>query len=210
MSRLSIYVWVSVLVAWALPAGAQTPEEVTSASPGGTEVLRPGDVVRLRIWREPDLSGDFPLDESGFVTVPKLGRIEAVGFSRDSLKRYLVSSYEAYLRNPSIEVSLLRRISVLGAVRTPNVYAVDPTMTVAEVVAMAGGAAPDGKMNQVQVVRGQERLELELTQGTRLSDTPIRSGDQLYVPQRSWVSRNIGFVVGTVSGAVGLIFTLTR
>jgi polysaccharide export outer membrane protein len=216
MSRLTNRVWVGLLLIGALPAvlyaqdpPAQSPV-VPTASPGGTEVLRPGDVIRLRIWREPDLSGDFPVDESGVVTLPKLGRIPAVGFSRDSLKEHLVSSYETYLRNPSIEVALLRRISVLGAVRTPNVYAVDPTLTVSEVVAMAGGAAPDGKIDQVQVLRGTERLDVKLREGTRLSETPIRSGDQLYVPQRSWASRNIGFLVGTITGAIGLVYTLTR
>jgi hypothetical protein len=87
---------------------------------------------------------------------------------------------------------------------------VDPTLTVSEVVAMAGGAAPDGKIDRVQVHRGAERLDVKLREGTRLADTPIRSGDQLYVPQRSWASRNIGFLVGTITGAIGLVFTLTR
>lgn len=216
MSRLTIRAWFGLTIIGAVPtvSYAQTPEAqapaAVASSPGGTEVLRPGDVIRLRIWREPDLSGDFPVDESGVATLPKVGRLAAVGFTRDSLKQHLLTSYETYLRNPAIEVALLRRISVLGAVRTPNVYVVDPTLTVSEVVAMAGGAAPDGKPDQVRVLRGAERLDVKLTEGTRLSETPIRSGDQLYVPQRSWASRNMGFLVGTLTGAVGLIFTLTR
>jgi polysaccharide export outer membrane protein len=199
---------LAILACSAVTAGAQNPSAGSDSTPAGLEELRPGDVVRLRIWREPDLTGDFAIQESGEVVLPKLGPLPVGGISRDSLKRFLVRSYSEYLRNPSIEVTLLRRVNVLGAVRTPGLYPVDPTMTVADAVALAGGATGDGKINQVEVHRGSERIAVKLDSGTRLSETPLRSGDQLFVPQRSWVSRNVGLVVGTLTGVVGLILTL--
>jgi protein involved in polysaccharide export with SLBB domain len=171
--------------------------------------LRPGDILRLRIWREPDLSGDFPVDTRGMTVLPKLGKFDAASVPPDSLEPRLVGAYSEYLNNPSIEVIPLRRISVLGAVQKPGVYPVDPTMTVADVVALAGGAAPDGRRDRVELRRGEERVVANLKQGSRVADWPIRSGDQLYVPQRSWLSRNAGVVVGLVGAAASITIALT-
>ena len=78
-------------------------------------------------------------------------------------------------------------------------------MTVADALALAGGASPDGKRDEVELRRGGERLLVTLESGARLGDTPIESGDQLYVPQRGWLSRNPGLVIGTAA-AFALLF----
>ncbi|HEU4680965.1 MAG TPA: SLBB domain-containing protein [Gemmatimonadales bacterium] len=172
--------------------------------------LRPGDVLRLRIWREPDLSGDFPVDTRGTVVLPKLGPWDVASVDSDSLQPWLVRAYSEFLNNPSIEVVPLRRISVLGAVQKPGVYPVDPTMTVADVVALAGGASPEGKRDRVELRRGDERVSANLQQASRVADSPIHSGDQLYVPQRSWLGRNSVLVAGLVGTAASLAIALGR
>ena len=48
-------------------------------------------------------------------------------------------------------------------------------------------------------------MTVHLTSGTLISETPIRGGDQLFVPQRGWLSRNLPFVVGTTLGVTGLL-----
>jgi polysaccharide biosynthesis/export protein len=174
----------------------------------GVSALRPGDIVRLRIWREPDLSGDFPVDESGQIVFPKIGAIVVEAVSADSLKRMLVSSYSAYLRDPAVEVTLLRRVTILGAVRNPGLYPLDLTMTVSDAMAIAGGAAADGRADRVELRRDGEKLTVDLSAQTRLGDTPIRAGDQLYFPQRSWISRNPGIVAGSLTAMTGLIVSL--
>jgi hypothetical protein len=75
-------------------------------------------------------------------------------------------------------------------------------------VALAGGATPEGKPDQVVLRRGGERLQINLTRDTRLADTPIRTGDELFVPQRSWVSRNSGLVAAGLSAATTLVVAL--
>jgi protein involved in polysaccharide export with SLBB domain len=172
--------------------------------------LHPGDIVRLRIWREPDLSGDFAVDEGGIVVFPKIGRLTVLGESPVWLKDTLVASYQVYLRNPSIDVILLRRVNVLGAVRNPGLYPVDPTMMLADVIAAAGGATPQGKSDEVQLLRGGKTVTANLTGGTRIADLQIRSGDQLFVPERSWVSRNSGVVAAALSATVSLFIALSR
>jgi polysaccharide export outer membrane protein len=170
------------------------------------DIVRAGDLIRLKIWREPDMSGDFTVDEGGVATLPRLGPIRVGNLPADSLKRTLVRSYSKYLRDPAVDITVLRRITVLGAVRTPNVYHVEPTMTVADALALAGGAAPNGKVDEVELRRRDRGAPVKLTRGTRLADTPIRSGDELYVPQRSWVSRNAPLVFGAVGTTISVLY----
>jgi polysaccharide export outer membrane protein len=185
---------------------AQQPGAVASA--GGSANAQPGDVVRLRIWREPDMSGEFPVNEAGEVVLPRLGPVSVTAMSADSLKRRLVADYTTYLRDPSIEVTVLRRVSVSGAVRTPGVFTVEPTLTVADVLALAGGASPEGQRNRVEVMRAGTTVTRSVSRGTRIGDSPVRSGDQLVVPEKSWLSRNTALVTGIASSAVFLVATL--
>jgi protein involved in polysaccharide export with SLBB domain len=191
-----LYLFVGLMLA------AQGPVAAQSAADRGA--LRPGDVVRLKVWREPDFSGDYPIDETGSAVFPRLGPLNVAAYSVDSLKQMLVTRYTEYLVNPSIEVMALRRVNVLGSVKNPGLYQVDPTMTVADALALAGGVTGDGKSDHVELVREGQHLDANLTAKTRLGDTPVRSGDQLYVPQRSWLSRNAGVIAAGVS-AMGLL-----
>lgn len=170
--------------------------------------LQPGDVVRLQIWREPDLSGEFPVDNNGIVTFPKLGPLNVTAETAETLRSKLVAAYQEYLRNPSIEVTMLRRINVLGAVKTPGLYPVDPTMTIADAVALAGGATPDGDRRKIELLRNGQRLDVQLSDVSRIADLPLRSGDQIFVPERSWISRNPGVLAASLSAAVSLIIAV--
>src|SRR5918911_3640849 len=183
------------------PAAAQDTSKVTHlAQAHSQDAILPGDVVRLRIWREPDLSGDFPIDESGEVVLPRVGPVKATNETPESLKAKLYSEYQKYLAQTSIDVSVLRRVQVLGAVKNPGLYPLDATMSVSDAIAMAGGVTTDGNEKKVQLIRAGQKLSGSLPQRTRLADTPIRSGDQLYVPYRSWLARN-GYLVGTIVSA---------
>ena len=190
------------------PARAQTPNAATVGSGGDGDVLRPGDVIKLNVWREPEWSGEFAVDEAGVAVLPRLGAVHVTSMTADSLRRFLVDSLGRYLRNPSIEVVPLRKVQVLGAVRTPGLYPVPSTVTIGDVLAMAGGATPDGKPDQAVLRRNGEDLRIKLNSSTRLADTPVRTGDQIYVPQRGWMSRNAGLVAAGLSAATTLVVAL--
>jgi polysaccharide export outer membrane protein len=170
-----------------LAVGRAAAQEAAAFHPDG---LRPGDYVRVAVWREPDLSGEYQVDQRGYATFPKLGPLPVAAMHPDSIRPRLLAEYAKYLVNPSVEVVPLRRVSVLGAVAKPGLYPVDPTMTLADAVALAGGAAPDGKRDVVELRRGAEVVIADLDVVTPVGRTPLRSGDQLWVPQRSWLSRN--------------------
>jgi polysaccharide biosynthesis/export protein len=167
--------------------------------------VRPGDVVRLRIWQEPDLSGDFTVHENGGVVLPKLGPVAAAGLTDQALRERVSAGFSEYLAHNSIDVVVLRRIQVLGAVRNPGLYPVDGTMSLADVLAVAGGTAADARADRVQLVRDGRRLDVRLNGAQRVADTPIRSGDQLFIPQRGWADRNTGTVVSVLTASAGLL-----
>lgn len=205
LSSLLVLLPYAAVLALAPAAWAQG----MSAMPAAQQIgMQPGDVVRLQIWREPDLSGEFTVDQAGVVTFPKLGPIEVSSETAASLRSRLVAAYQEFLRNPSIEVTLLRRVNILGAVKSPGLYPVDATMTIADAVALAGGATPDGNRREIELMRGGQKIAVRLTDAVRLDDLPLRSGDQLFIPERSWISRNPGLITTALSAGVSLIIAV--
>jgi polysaccharide export outer membrane protein len=170
---------------------------------------QPGDIVRLRIWREPDMSGDFTVDAKGIATFPRLGSLQVTRIDADSLQRMLVAEYARYLKNPAVEVVLLRRVRVVGAVRTPGLYTADQTMRIRDVLALAGGASAEGRTDRVRIDRDGRAMMLDLNASPRVNEFALRSGDQLYVPERSWIARNTPLVAAILSVSGGLIIAFS-
>jgi protein involved in polysaccharide export with SLBB domain len=86
-------------------------------------------------------------------------------------------------------------------VKSPGLYDVDPTMRVADVLALAGGVTSDGNSKKIELLRQGGGGSTRISSGSRVADTPLRSGDQLRVPQRSWLSRNGTVVAASITAA---------
>jgi polysaccharide export outer membrane protein len=152
--------------------------------------LHPGDLLRVTIWREPDLSGEFQVDEQGRVTLPLLGVRPVANVPMQALRDSLMREYLQQLRNPSITITPLRRINILGEVQHPGLYPVDPTVTLAGAVALAGGANAEGDLTHVSLLRAGSAPLRGLSVAASLDQLDVRSGDQIVVARRSWASRN--------------------
>jgi protein involved in polysaccharide export with SLBB domain len=206
----SLEVALALIVSVGAVSRAGSQEQPVQAGDRADVTVRPGDRVRLKVWREPDLSGEFAVDEDGIAVLPKIGPVEVQKLSTDSLKALLVARYSSSLRNPAVEVTVLRRVNVLGAVRNPGLYHVDLTTTVADVLALAGGVSPQGNQNRIELVRGGKRQPVRLSQESRVADSPILSGDQLLVAERSWLERNSGLIAAGVTGTALIFAALIR
>lgn len=199
------------LVAAPLAAGcaAAPARPADAAVPVAQEgFLQPGDVVKLAIWREDDLSGEYPVDTRGVVVFPKLGEYTVGSETAESLRERLVRDFDRYLINPSIQVSVTRSIRILGAVYRPGRYEVEPTTTLADALADAGGPAPHGRDDRIELVRDGRRILVDVHAGDRLMELPVRSGDEIHIPMRSWAARNVGTIVTGVSALVGVIIAV--
>jgi protein involved in polysaccharide export with SLBB domain len=202
--RLTRIVFAVLLSVPVTPAAGQTVAPVDSSRSALDAPLAPGDAIQLAFWREPQLGGDFPVDESGTVVLPLLGVRTVTQRSASDLKRTLLEEYAQQIRNQEVRITLLRRVRILGAVKNPGLYRVDPTMTVVDALAMAGGATEQGKLKGVRVYRDGKQVGSPLDLNARLVPQ-LRSGDQIVVPERSWFSRNGGYVVAAGISAVGII-----
>lgn len=205
MNRLPSLIALALLLSIPSAAGwSQTAPAADSAVGTLLEPLAPGDAIQLAFWREPQLSGDYPVDETGMVVLPLLGARQITQLRPDELKRTLLEEYAQQVRNQEVRITLLRRISILGAVNKPGLYRVDPTMTVGDALALAGGATSEGKLKGIRVFRNGQQVRSRLDINVQLLQQ-VRSGDQIVVPQRGWFARNGLYVVGASLSAVAIV-----
>jgi polysaccharide export outer membrane protein len=170
--------------------------------------LQPGDMVRVALSREVEMSGDYTVDEAGMVALPLIGLRETSNKTPAALKQELVSAYVDQLRNQTIQITFLRRVRVLGEVRTPGLYHADPTMTLADVVALAGGATNLGKRDEMRIIRDGEEFEVDLHSEVFQQ---VRSGDQILVPEKGWLERNRTLLVtASISVTAIVVGAMTR
>jgi protein involved in polysaccharide export with SLBB domain len=188
-----------------------TAHAQAASTPGAeTFTLGPGDVVRVKIWREKDLDGEYMVDERGDVTLPLLGARSVTGLPWNALRDSLMIAYRKELKAPSVSLIPLRRVYVLGEVTRPGLYLADPTLPLAGIVALAGGASPLGDLRHTRLVRDGKVVVKAAGIEDVGNSIDVRSGDQIVVDQRSWFSRNSTFVASAAISVASLIITLLR
>lgn len=165
-------------------AGDAAAQEFT----GSLESMRPGDVLRVSVWPDELLGGEFPVETDGLVYLPFLGGVKATGVPVDELRRSIREGYQAAQRNAVVAVTPLYRVGVTGSVRRPGAYLVPPTDGFFDVIAEAGGFDIRAKENQVRVIRDGQVIKLNAEDAIKKGETlpldalSLRSGDQIVVP----------------------------
>ena len=169
--------------------------------------LRPGDEVRLEVRDEPDLAGEYRVDESGRVLLPLVGLVSIAGRSFSEVRAEIDAAYARELHDQQVRVTPLMRIAVLGEVRQPGLYPVDPTMRMGDVLALAGGIGPDANQDRIELVREGQVIET-LTRATLPAYAlPFLSGDQVSVARRGWFSSNSSALLGAGLSIVAAVTT---
>lgn len=190
---------------------AQRPPEAAAgaaaAEPHDPRVL-PGDLVRIKVWRESDMDGDYLVDPFGVVTLPLVGDLDVRGETQRSLKARLQEAYAREIRDLSLTVLVLKRIRVSGEVRVPGIFPMEPTTTVADALVMAGGRSDAGRWHEFVLRRGGETLTIDALGDDPLYRLALETGDEILVLERSWISRNAAAVLGSGVGLVGILLAL--
>ncbi len=148
-------------------------------------LLEPGNRVRVTVFNEPNLSGDFTLDPQGNISIPLVGNVPASGITAKVLARRIedVLKREGLLQSPAVatEVQTFRPFYVLGEVRQPGEFQYSSGMTVLSAVARAGGYDYRAIVGEVVLVRVVDGVQREY----RASElTPIIPGDIVRVLER--------------------------
>ena len=183
--------------------GGYMPAQPVAAIYTAEPPLAPGDMVRLHFWQEPQLSGDFPVDERGLVTLPLLGMRQMGQWPADQVKAQLIRDYARQLRDQPAQITMLRRVAVIGEVQNPGLYHVDPTMRIGDILALAGGPTPDARLNRANVKRQGRVMYAGLDDSVLLQG--FRSGDQIVVPRRAWIERNAAILIGASLSALAIV-----
>ena len=195
---------LTVLAAFPL-AGQQPPPAPQPA--GSVYHLRPGDVLKILVWGQIEYSGDYQIDERGVLEYPVIGELDVRDLTVPQLRDRIRQGLESIFNSPFVTVRPQFRMAVLGKVERPGLYIVDPTLSVLDVVALAGGPSSSGNLNGVKLLRGEDQLRLALEGGIRgrtLQEIGVRSGDQIIVPRKFLSREDVILILQVVQIAVSV------
>jgi protein involved in polysaccharide export with SLBB domain len=173
---------LSVLVAgFLLAAVGAVPSH---AAQGAAYKLGPGDKVRVTVFNEKDLSGDFDVNDQGQIALPLIGPVQVAGHTISDVEGLITQRYgKDYLVDPHVNVEVLnyRPFFILGEVSKPGSYPYVNGMTVVNAVALAGGYTPRADKGGIYIEHGND----EKGQEHRAQEsTPVLPGDVIHVPER--------------------------
>jgi polysaccharide biosynthesis/export protein len=155
-----------------------------AAVPSGTYLLGPGDALQVTVFGEEDLSGPLRVNDSGAVTLPLIGPVQAAGLTVPELQRKLSELLNTKaVKSPDVTVQIneYRPFFILGEVKNPGSYSYVPDMTVLTAVAIAGGYTFRASEDEVSVTRKSEGATHE---AQALRNSRILPGDVVYVFER--------------------------
>lgn len=185
----SILSVVSVLVVGcASPGdrGAATPADLAATAAAATAVPRfqGGEKIRITVYNEPSLSGDYDIDPNGVISLPLAGTIKAVGLTQEELEKELAKKFSTkYLKNPKVTITInqYRSIYIVGEVDKQGEYPYKPGLNALTAMASAGGGTYRANRNYILI---QHFGETGMKEYPQAATTMILPGDLIKVPER--------------------------
>ena len=167
-------------------ASAATAEpslaEQTVHGPQAAYRLGTGDKVRVIVFDEEDLGGEFQIDDGGYIRLPLIGPVKAAGYSPHELETQIAAALrDGYLNAPrvSVEITDYRPFYIIGEVNKPGQYAYVNDMTALNAVALGGGYTLKARDSSVYIRHEGEREEHRYPAD---ATTKIQPGDVVRVP----------------------------
>ena len=151
-------------------APAQKPntpaQPAVSASPVDADYkIGPQDVLRIDVWKEPDISRVIPVRPDGKISLPLLNDVQASGLTAMELAASLRESLSKYLTNPQVTVTVneinSRRVYITGEVIHPGIFPLLPNMTVLQALSSAGGFTQFAKLKSIYVLRTESGKQVK-------------------------------------------------
>lgn len=175
-----LYFSIGALHAAPSPAAASAPA-LRAHDATSNYRLGPGDKLRVIVFGENDLGGDYEVDGSGDIRMPLIGQVHAQGDSAQKLGGVIADMLrQGYLKDPhvSVEVTTYRPFYIIGAVNKPGEYPYVNNMNALNAVALAGGFTLQAKDSVVYVRHEGSTVEHRMPVD---ESTIIRPGDVVRV-----------------------------
>ncbi|MGL6043371.1 MAG: polysaccharide biosynthesis/export family protein [Sandaracinobacteroides sp.] len=167
-----------------LLAACGGPVEPLPPAPATAYRIAPGDTVKVRVFGEEPLSGEFPVETDGALQFPLLGRVAAAGLTAGEFRDRLTAELgRSVLRTPNVTVELAgtRPVYVLGEVMKPGEFSFAEGLSVYQLVAKAGGFTYRANRGEVHIrhAGGTDEKTYRLT-----ASTAVSPGDTVRVSER--------------------------
>jgi protein involved in polysaccharide export with SLBB domain len=150
----------------------------------GSPRLQAGEKIRVTVYGEASLSGDYQIDPSGYLSLPLAGTVKAAGLTQAELEQELAKKFRSeYLRSPRVTVSIteFRPFYILGEIEKPGSYPYTSGLNVLSAIAIAGGTTYRGSRSTVLI---QHPGESGMREYPLASSVPVLPGDIIRIPQR--------------------------
>ncbi|MGJ8528821.1 polysaccharide biosynthesis/export family protein [Maritalea sp.] len=179
-----------LLVVLFLSGCAATSRVSTSDDPGvysnagASYLLDTGDVLRVTVYNDAQLTSQYGIDDAGYISMPLVGRVYARGKSVSQAATLITARLAAgYLRDPNVavEVAQYRPFFIQGEVKTSGQFPFIFGMSVRAAISTAGGFSDTASKNSVTIYR---RTKTGTTQMRASLDTPVQPGDTIVVHER--------------------------
>jgi polysaccharide export outer membrane protein len=156
--------------------------------------IGPQDVVRIDVWKEPDISRTIPVRPDGKISLPLLNDVQASGLTALQLGNAIRDGLTKYLTGPQVTVTVVeinsRRVYITGEVNRAGALPLLPNMTVLQAVSSAGGFTQFAKPKNIYVLRNEGGKQVkhpfnykEVVKGKNQEENiPLQSGDVIVVP----------------------------
>ena len=176
-------------------------------------VLRPGDMLRVTVWRHPEMSGDFAVAPDSTLVHPLYRTVKVAGAPMAAVRERLRAVLVTYEQGVDFVIEPLFAVTVAGEVRQPNLYQLAQGTTFAQAIARAGGPTELGRLDKVRVIRRDSSMVIDLGRGySRYEGLPIASGDQVLVARRSSFNllRDAVYPLASLTAAVAAVLAYSR
>ena len=150
----------------------------------GPYALDTGDVVRVSVYGEPELTKSYRVDDGGAIALPLVGAVRVRGLTTQMAAAQITAALaEGYIREPSVavEIEAYRPFFIQGAVRTGGQFPYIYGMTVRAAISTAGGFSDTADRSRAIVYRRQGN---EMVKGAVGLDFPIYPGDTIVISER--------------------------
>jgi protein involved in polysaccharide export with SLBB domain len=201
--RLQLFSFLALLILGSALA-AQVPATREAAK------LQPGDEVRIRVWRDSEMSGEIGIGPDGTLLHPVWRTLKVTGLPLTDVEGRIRQFLTRYQTEPQFVAEPLFRITIGGEVERPSLYFLAPDVTIGQAVALAGGATERGRRDRVRLLSGGQLRSIKLDGNDPSGNLPVRSGDQLIVERRGSVFRDIVAPLIAIAGSAAAIITVSR
>lgn len=198
-----------VLIILAACLLALRPAEAVAQS--SAPVVSPGDVVRVTVFRKPELTGEMDVAPDGSLVHPLYRAVNVAGITEGEMEQRIRAFLTRYEAEPSFVIERMVRVTVSGEVRQPNVQLLKPSATVFEALTRAGGATERGSLQRVSLYHKGEIIPLDMRRPGGAGARVVESGDLIVVGRRPTALREyVVPMTSIVAAAAALINLLTR